>query len=172
MLEAYKTTHLHEGDQTLDLVVSFDERKKSRYKTLTSNGQALGWFLERGRVLSQDDVLVCEDGTLVKVSAADEQVSDVTSSNTLLLTRAAYHLGNRHVPLQVGECFLRYQQDHVLDAMVEGLGLQVMHVQRPFQSENGAYAGSGHGHHGGHEEAGEGHAHSHSHSHTSTHSHG
>lgn len=148
MLEAYKVTHLHQGDTTLELVVTFDERKKSRHKTQTVCGQDLGWFLERGIVLSQNDVLVCENGTRVKIIAAQEKVSDVSSDDTLLLTRAAYHLGNRHVPLQVDKGLLRYQQDHVLDAMVLGLGLRVAHVMAPFQPENGAYApASAHHHH-------------------------
>ena len=148
MLEAFQITHLHADDSPLDVVLTFDERKKSRHRTSTTCGKALGWFLERGIVLGQNDVLVCEDGTLVKVVAAEEDVSDVTGSNKLLLMRAAYHLGNRHVPLQVEDSFLRYQRDHVLDEMVKGLGLEVTHLSKPFNPESGAYSG---GHHHSHQ---------------------
>ncbi len=153
MLEAYEITHLHEGDNPLEVILTFDERKKSRHRTSTACGKDFGWFVERGIVLSQNDVLKCKDGTLIRVLAADEEVSDVTTQDALLLMRAAYHLGNRHVPLQVAPTFLRYQRDHVLDEMVIGLGLTVSHVAASFQPENGAYSG--------------GHSHSHSHGHHS-----
>ena len=149
MLEAFEVTHLHKGDETLEVVLTFDERKKSRYRTQTSCGQELGWFIERGVILAQNDVLKCKDGILIKILAADEEVSDVTSHDDLLLMRAAYHLGNRHVPLQVEKSFLRYQRDHVLDEMVQGLGLKVEHVIQSFNPENGAYSG-GHSHSGHH----------------------
>ncbi|WP_370980629.1 urease accessory protein UreE [Agaribacterium sp. ZY112] len=146
MLEAHKITHLHEGDKYLEVIASFEERKKSRYRTSTSCGQELGWFIERGYVLQEGDVLVCNDGTLVVVRCADEKVSNVTAKDELSLLRAAYHLGNRHVPLQVRLNFLRYQEDYVLDDMVKGLGLTVEHIEAPFEPENGAYGG-GHHHH-------------------------
>ena len=147
MLEAYKVTHLHQGDKPLEVVLTFDERKKSRHRTHTQCGQALGWFIERGMVLSHGQVLACNDGTLVKVLAAKEWVSKVTTDDALLMTRAAYHLGNRHVPLQVASDFLSYQRDHVLDEMVVGLGLTVNHTEQVFEPENGAYAGGHHHHH-------------------------
>jgi len=114
MLEAHKITHLHDGDSCLEVVGSFDERQKSRYLSKTVCGQEFGWFIERGRVLNDSDVLVCTDGTLIKVICAHEEVSQVESDDKHLLTRIAYHLGNRHVPLQVDEQFLRYQRDYVL----------------------------------------------------------
>lgn len=147
MLEASEITHWHEGGETLEVVLTFEERQKSRHRTHTSCGQELGWYVERGRVLEQNDVLKCQDGTLVKIIAAKEKVSNVRATTALLLLRAAYHLGNRHVPLQVNENFLRYQQDHVLDQMLEGLGLSVEHGEHAFQPENGAYSGGGHHHH-------------------------
>ncbi len=160
MLEAFEVTHLHTGDETLDVVLSFEERQKSRHRVSTTCGNDVGWFIERGRILQQDDVLKCSDGTLIRITAADEAVSDVRADTHLQLMRAAYHLGNRHVPLQVNAEFLRYQQDHVLDQMVEGLGLRVLHVEAPFQPENGAYSG-GHSH--SHEHSHAGHEHSHEH---------
>lgn len=159
MLEAHKITHLHDGDSYLEVVVSFDERQKSRYLSKTVCGQEFGWFIERGRVLNGADALECTDGTLIKIVCADEDVSQVESNDKHLLMRIAYHLGNRHVPLQVDENFLRYQRDYVLDDMVKGLGINVRHIDAPFHPESGAYtsgssSGSSHGH---------SHAHGHSH---------
>jgi urease accessory protein len=122
-----------------ELVASFAERQKSRHKTQTTDGEPLGWFLPRGQVLQDGDKLLCSNGLCVAIKAAAESVSQVHSSNPHLLTRAAYHLGNRHVPLQIGEGFLRYLSDHVLDDMLQGLGLQVERQTLPFQPENGAY---------------------------------
>ena len=86
------------------------------------------------------NILRAESGLLVKVIAAKENVSIVYSDDKVLLMRACYHLGNRHVPLQVSDDFLRYQKDHVLDEMVVGLGLEVSHEQSSFEPESGAYA--------------------------------
>ena len=80
------------------------------------------------------------------VRAAAEPVSVVVSADPLLLLRAAYHLGNRHVPLQIGAGWLRYLRDHVLDDLCRGLGLEVEAASLPFEPEAGAYAGSSHGH--------------------------
>lgn len=147
MLEAHELTHLHEGDRYLELVASFEERQKSRYLTRTTCGKELGWFIERGYVIKENDVLKCSDGTLVLVKCADEAVSEVTTDDELTLLKAAYHLGNRHVPLQVEKTFLRYQEDYVLDDMLKGLGLDVQHKQASFNPESGAYSGSStHGH--------------------------
>lgn len=144
--------------------LDFQARQKSRHKVTTQCGQTLGWFLERGRVLQDGDVLLCNDGSEVVVKAADETVSEIYSDDPHLLMRAAYHLGNRHVPLQIDKNFLRYQHDHVLDAMLAGLGLVVECCQQPFHPESGAYHQGGHTHSqdGGHHH---GHSHSHSHSH-------
>lgn len=147
MLEAYELTHLHDGDEYLEVVVDFAARQKSRLRTQTTDGRELAWFIERGYVLREGDVLKCQDGTLVKVCCAIEQVSDVKHEQALLLMRAAYHLGNRHVPLQVEQGFVRYLRDHVLDEMVIGLGLSVTHDEAPFNPENGAYGGGHHHHH-------------------------
>lgn len=146
MLEAFEITHYHPGDLCLNVILTFDERKKSRYRTQTTCGKDFGWFVERGIVLSHGQVLKCKDGTLIQIQAAEEEITRVTCDDALLLTRAAYHLGNRHVPLQVEKEYLCYLRDHVLDEMVVGLGLQLSHLSAPFNPENGAYGG-GHGHH-------------------------
>jgi urease accessory protein len=139
---------------SLVVVATFAERQKSRHKTQTQCGKPLGWFLPRGQVLKEGDVLLCKTGEAVRISAASEDCSQVHSEDALSLMKAAYHLGNRHVPLQIGSGFLRYQQDHVLDAMLEGLGLEVAHESLPFDPESGAYhgksmllIGGGHHHH-------------------------
>jgi urease accessory protein len=109
-------------------------------------------MLPRGTVLRDGDVLRCEGGRLVQVRAAPECVSRVTSKNTLQLARAAYHLGNRHVPTQLGAGYVAYLHDHVLDDMIQRLGLQVTVVNAPFEPEAGAYghgAIHSHSHHGG-----------------------
>lgn len=141
MLEVFEIVKQLPQDCAMEVVLTFDERQKSRYKTKTVCGRELGWFIERGTVLQDGDFLKCKTGEVVHVAAAAEAVSDVRSDDQLLLTRVAYHLGNRHVPLQIGAGFLRYLRDHVLDDMVRGLGVEVVHEKHPFQPENGAYHG-------------------------------
>ena len=91
------------------------------------------------------------DGEVLLVEAATERLSEVNSDHPLELTRAAYHLGNRHVPLQVGDGWLRYRADHVLDAMVRGLGLRVRQLDAGFEPEPGAYSAGGHAHEHAHD---------------------
>lgn len=141
MLEIFEVTKTADVEPALEVVLTFQERQKSRYRTKTTCGKELGWFIERGIVLLDGDYLKSATGEVVRVIAAPEMVSQVESDDQLLLTRGAYHLGNRHVPLQVGDGFLRYQHDHVLDEMVKGLGMFVKCDQLPFQPENGAYHG-------------------------------
>lgn len=131
------------------LTLSFDRRRRSRLRARLDGGEEVAVVLPRGTVLSDGDVLVLSDERLVRVQAAAEVLSRATSTDPLLLARAAYHLGNRHVPVQVGGGFLAYQHDHVLDDMVRGLGLAVAAVEAPFEPESGAY-GHGHGHGGRH----------------------
>ena len=156
MRESFQLSDQPAADNALHLKLDFQQRQKSRHRATTVCGEELGWFLERGRVLEDGDVMLCNDGSQALVIAADETVSQVQCDDAHLLMRAAYHLGNRHVPLQIGEGWLRYQHDHVLDDMLIGLGLSVDCCQRPFHPENGAYHGSSHGH---------SHDHSHGHEH-------
>lgn len=124
--------------------LSFDERNRSRGRATTAAGGTIAWFLPRGIYLRQNDVLKSDCGQFIQVIAAVEPVSRVTSDNAFLLTRAAYHLGNRHVPLQVTPDTLIYQPDHVLDDMIRGLGLAVEQVESAFQPEDGAYHAHAH----------------------------
>ncbi|MNM46951.1 Urease accessory protein UreE [compost metagenome] len=111
------------------------------------DGREAGLMLERGQLLRGGELLGDEDGReVIRVLAAAEQVSTVRCSDPLLLARASYHLGNRHVPLQIDAGFVRYQHDHVLDEMVRGLGLQVTVEQAPFEPEAGAYQSAPHSH--------------------------
>ncbi|GAB7563190.1 urease accessory protein UreE [Methylobacillus methanolivorans] len=128
------------------LVLPFDRRQKSRLRVTLASGTEAALLLERGTVLRGGDVLQAEDGRVVQVVAADEPVLRVTASTPRELARAAYHLGNRHVPLEVGEGWLRLEQDHVLQEMLLGLGVQVEGQMAPFEPEAGAYGG-GHRHH-------------------------
>lgn len=144
--------------------LSFDDRKRGRLKITTDSGQSAGIQIERGQVLRDGSWLRSESGDLLQVLALSEEVTTARVSDATLFARACYHLGNRHVPLQVGEGFLRYQRDYVLDDMLKGLGVIPEHELAIFEPENGAYApGTGHSH--GH------HDHSHDHSHAHGHSH-
>ena len=125
-----------------ELVMSFELRSKSRLRVTLSSGEEAGLFLERGSVLRGGDRLLSDDGRIIEVIAAAEAVSTVRSTDAVQLARAAYHLGNRHVALQIGAGWLRYQRDHVLDEMVRGLALCVEGEQAPFEPEGGAYGGS------------------------------
>lgn len=142
------TRRLSEAAQANTTVtLTLDTRIKSRVRVTLDDGREAGLMLERGQLVRGGELLGDEQGTeVVRVLAAAEQVSTVRCADALLLTRAAYHLGNRHVPLQIGAGFVRYQHDHVLDEMVRGLGLEVAVEQAPFEPEAGAYQSAPHTH--------------------------
>ena len=151
--------------------LDWDVRQKSRFEATDSTGRQLGVFLPRGTVARGGDVLVAHDGSLIKVWAAPQTVLKIThcpSHGTPFdLVRAAYHLGNRHVPIELKPDHLKIEPDHVLADMLRAMHLIVTEVTEPFEPENGAYATGGHfgGHHHGHEHD---HDHSHDHVHTPT----
>ena len=126
------------------LVLPFELRNKSRLRTALDSGEEVGLFLERGSILRGGELLLADDGRIVQVVAEPETVSTVRASEPTALCRASYHLGNRHVALQIGDGWVRYQHDHVLDEMVRGLGLEVIVEQAPFEPEAGAYGGHSH----------------------------
>jgi urease accessory protein len=126
------------------LVLPFQLRNKSRLRTTLETGEEVGLILERGSILRGGDLLLADDGRVVQVVAEPETVSTVRASEASALCRASYHLGNRHVALQIGDGWVRYQHDHVLDEMVRGLGLCVTVEQAPFEPEAGAYGGHSH----------------------------
>lgn len=126
------------------LSLPFEARQKARLKTLLEDGTEAGLFLPRGIILRGGDLLKAEDGTVVKIAAAKEAVSTASCLSQKQLAQACYHLGNRHVALQIGDGWVRFLRDHVLDEMVTGLGLQVSHEDAPFEPEAGAYSGHHH----------------------------
>ncbi|WP_275760783.1 urease accessory protein UreE [Ralstonia pseudosolanacearum] len=130
------------------LVLPFLARSRSRLRATLDDGREVAVVLPRGTVMRGGDVLVAEDGTLVEVQAAPEQVLRITSDSRLVLMRAAYHLGNRHTPVQVEADALQLEADPVLEDMLVRLGVTVTHVQAPFEPEAGAYGG---GHRHGHD---------------------
>ncbi|MEI6025732.1 MAG: urease accessory protein UreE [Betaproteobacteria bacterium] len=147
--------------------LDWDTRQKSRFEATDSVGRNLGVFLPRGSVVRGGDVLVAEDGSLVRVDAAAQPVMVVRTclqhGSPFDLTRAAYHLGNRHVQIELQPDHLKIEPDHVLAEMLDRMHLIVTREEASFEPEAGAYAG-GHGHGHGHEHAG-GHAQAHPHAH-------
>lgn len=130
----------------VELVLPFDLRQKSRLRTTTAEGEEAGLFLERGRVLRDGDCLQADDGRIVRIRSKAEKVLHVSCENEAQLVRVAYHLGNRHVPLQVGQGWVRIAADDVLADMVEGLGATVQTLDAAFEPEAGAYGGHHHAH--------------------------
>jgi len=124
----------------------WERRIRSRLRVVLDSGQEAGIFLERGTVLRGGDLLATADGDLVEVAAAEEKVSTVRTGDSLLLARLCYHLGNRHVALEILPGRLRYLHDHVLDELVRQLGGSVVVEAAPFEPEHGAYGGHGHSH--------------------------
>jgi urease accessory protein len=141
------------------------ERRKSRLRIVLDNGEEAALLLPRGSALRDGDRLRADEGgAIVFVRAAAETLSLAHTEDPHLLLRGAYHLGNRHVPVELGAGWLAYEHDHVLDDMVRGLGLTVEERVAPFEPEAGAFShgGGGHGHSHSH---GHGHSHDHDHSH-------
>jgi urease accessory protein len=149
------------------LVLPFELRTRSRLLAQLSTGEEVGLVLDRGRPLRGGDRLRTNDGRIVEVVASAETVSVVQAPDPWQLARAAYHLGNRHVALQIATGSLRYLHDHVLDDMVRGLGFRIEIQTLPFEPEGGAYESGGHSHLGPHD-----HGHGHDHGHDHDHGHG
>ncbi len=152
--------------------LDWDIRQKSRFEALDSSGRQLGVFLARGTVARGGDVLVAEDGSLIRVVAAPQAVLKITHcqnhGSPYDLIRAAYHLGNRHVPIELKPDHLKIEPDHVLADMLRAMHLIVNAVDEPFEPENGAYATGGHphgGHSHSHHDSDHGHDHDHHHAH-------
>jgi len=148
---------------TESLTLVFELRRRARLRTRLDSGREVGLLLERGLSLKHGDRLATKDGDLVvEVRARAEQLSIVETGDAHLLARAAYHLGNRHVPLQLAPGWLAYQHDHVLDGLMHELGLSVQVRERPFEPEPGGYAAGGHRHSHDHDQD---HHHDHDHDH-------
>lgn len=139
-----ETRYTGDAAPTAHLTLNFDARTKSRLRTQLADGEEVGLFLPRGTILRGGDRLQAADGRIVEVVAAPEDLLEARCADAFALARAAYHLGNRHVAVQVGAGWLRIQADHVLETMLSGLGAEVASLTAPFEPEAGAYA---HGHH-------------------------
>jgi len=148
MIEISERVQSSGGSATLHAMVRlelpFDLRQKSRQRVRLAGGEEVALMLPRGSILRGGDLLLASDGRMVEVIASPEPVLHVECSSAEGLARAAYHLGNRHVPVEVGSGYLRLASDHVLATMLKGLGAAVTEITAPFEPESGAYAGHGH----------------------------
>ncbi len=131
------------------LTLPYDQRSRSRLAATLDDGEEVALFLPRGTILRDGDALVAEDGSFVRVVAAPQPVLRATCVDPHILLRAAYHLGNRHTPVEVGADYLQLELDPVLRDLLLRLGLKVVEIEAPFQPEAGAYGG---GHKHGHDE--------------------
>jgi urease accessory protein len=127
------------------LRLPFEQRQKTRLRVRLVSGEEVALRLPRGEILRGGDRLRAGDGRVIEVLAEEEDVLHVVCAGPRELTRAAYHLGNRHVPVQIGAGFLRLAADHVLEEMLRGLGATIEPLRAPFEPEAGAYGG-GHQH--------------------------
>ena len=153
------------------VVLDFDDRHRRRIAMTGTRGLEFLLDLENAIALRGGDALVLEDGRLVEVVAAPEPLLEIRGADPQHLVRVAWHLGNRHLPTQIMPKGLRIRRDHVIEAMVRGLGARVIEIEAPFDPEGGAYAGSGHAQAQAHDHAAHDHSshdhggHSHQHGH-------
>jgi len=140
MLEVYeRIIGPHTIDPDIKLLLTHEQRSRARLKTVCTDGRDVGLFLEHGNILKVGEYLRTSCGKSVRVDGALETVMSATCDDWLLFSRACYHLGNRHVKLQVAERILRISPDHVLQEMLESLGMKVVEEKAVFIPENGAY---------------------------------
>jgi urease accessory protein len=152
------------------VVLDFDDRHRRRMAMMGTRGLEFLLDLENAIALRGGDALVLEDGRLIEVVAAPEPLIEIRGADPAHLVRIAWHLGNRHLPTQITARGLRIRRDHVIEAMVRGLGARVIEIEAPFDPEGGAYAEAGHAHapeSEPHDHA----AHDHSHDHAGHHHH-
>lgn len=129
------------------VTLDYDDRKRGRFKSVTDSGEEIGFFLDRGKVLQQGQALKTECGKTILIIAKPELLTVAKCDDWLVFAKCCYHLGNRHVPIQVGERCLRFKPDHVLEDMVHLHGMETSQKECPFNPESGAYKGGGHHHH-------------------------
>jgi Urease accessory protein UreE len=138
------------ADESVDeeLSMPFDQRQRRRLRTRLASGEEVAFLLPDGTVLRDGDRLDAEDGRILRIAAETEPLMEARPADARAWCRAAYHLGNRHVALQIGDGWLRFQRDAVLAQMLDQLGIPVVDIQAAFDPEPGAYGG-GHHHHDG-----------------------
>ena len=151
--------HLHDVDSKI--LLTHEQRTKARLKVTAENGEEVRLFLDHGKSLEVGEYLKTTCGKVVRVDGAIEPVARAFCDEWHTFARACYHLGNRHVKVQVGDLSLRMLPDHVLEEMLLGLGMKVVHEDAVFIPEHGAYHGSGSGHSHGHDHHEEKHSHHH-----------
>ena len=168
-----------EGEAVDTVVLDYDARHRRRIAMQGLHGFSFLLDLPRPVAISSGDALRLEDGRLIAVQAAEEELLEVTCDNRFDLMRVAWHLGNRHLPTEIHDAALFIRYDHVIEEMLKGLGAWTTVVKRPFQPEGGAYGqGSvmGHSHgpqdHKSHDQASHDHGHAHGHHHHHGHGHG
>ena len=175
MLEIYERLGTEKaGPIYATVTLNHEQRDRGRLRLTSTDGEEVRVFLERGTALQVGEYLRSHCGKIVKVEGAVEPVTEARCEDWHTFARACYHLGNRHVKLQVGDRWLRITPDHVLEEMLELLELTIVHTEAVFVPENGAYfkglGGHSHGHDHGHSH-GHDHEHSHNHNHEHAHSH-
>jgi urease accessory protein len=173
MQRASRSTKVAPAELAGVVVLDFDARQKHRFLATLEGGGELAVELPRGSVLADGDYLETGDAAGVLVRAAPEELSVAHAPDALLVARVAYHLGNRHVALQIERACVKYRHDHVLDDLCRRLGATVSFESAPFAPEGGAYGRGGHHEHRGHphdhaDDHAHGHAHDHDHDHDRT----
>jgi urease accessory protein len=168
-----RATHVHGQYRWTEapadtIVLDFDDRHRRRMAMTGTRGLEFLLDLENAVALRGGDALVLEDGRLIEVVAAAEPLLEIRGADPLHLVRIAWHLGNRHLPTQIVGKGLRIRRDHVIEAMVKGLGARVVEIEAPFDPEGGAYAAA----HAAHDHGHTGHDHAHDHHHDHAHGHG
>ena len=178
MIRATRVLPHHRWDQAAadTIVLGFDDRHRRRMAMTGTRGLKFLLDLENAVALRGGDALVLEDGRLIEVVAAPEPLAEIRCTDPQHLVRVAWHLGNRHLPTQIMAKGLRIRRDHVIEAMIKGLGARVNEIEAPFDPEGGAYAGgqalhdhSAHDHHDHHHDEGCDHGHHHGHPHAHDH---
>lgn len=144
MLQAYeRLSHTH--DTIVDsITLDHDTRKKARIKGVTDKGKEIGIFMQRGQPLLVGEVLKTECGLLIKILGKAEEVSTAIAADWLAFSKVCYHLGNRHTSLQIGERWVRFKPDHVLEELAQNYGLKIDRSPAIFEPESGAYAPGSH----------------------------
>jgi urease accessory protein len=174
MIRATKVLGQHRWTQSAadTVVLDFDDRHRRRMAMTGTRGLEFLLDLENAVALRGGDALVLEDGRLIEVVAAAEPLLEIRGADPLHLVRVAWHLGNRHLPTQIMPKGLRIRRDHVIEAMVKGLGARIIEIEAPFDPEGGAYAQAAHDH-AAHDQGHHGHHHhdDHAHHHHGDHDH-
>ena len=184
MIRAIRVQGQHRWTQAAadTVVLDFDDRHRRRMAMTGTRGLEFLLDLESAVALRGGDALVLEDGRLIEVVAAPEPLAEIRCTDPQHLVRIAWHLGNRHLPTQIMPKGLRIRRDHVIEAMVKGLGARIIEIEAPFDPEGGAYAAphaahdhSSHDHHHHHDDHGHDHHHDehcdHDHQHDHSHAH-